>query len=236
MLSVVNTQNRWNQRRKPVSKVNQMQQSESIATLAPALVAAQAELDHAVKGSQNPHLRNRYADLAAVIDAVRPVFAKHGLGFIQSPSFADGLVSVTTRLFHTSGEWMEGTLSSPVSKQDAQGVGSAITYCRRYSLAAMSGISQADDDGEAAVGLGGSLGKVPKASTSDEPKGPSTPPVGTGDRLAQIASAESTDALRKLTTAWKKELPEAELFPLVGPVTARMDVLAKEEAAKKKGK
>ena len=80
------------------------------------------------------------------------MFAEHGLSVMQCPSFADGIVSVETVVMHSSGEWMASTVSAPVSKQDAQGVGSAITYCRRYSLAAVAGIAQEDDDANSAVG------------------------------------------------------------------------------------
>jgi len=120
--------------------------------LAPALASAQGELENAAKASQNPHFRSKYADLAEIINTVRPVLSKHGLSFVQSPSYVDGIVTVETVLLHTSGQWVAGSLAVPVTKQDAQGVGSAITYARRYSLAAIVGIAQEDDDGNAAVG------------------------------------------------------------------------------------
>lgn len=135
-----------NNRRTPMNK------SDSIASLAAALAKAQGEVENATKGSTNPHFRSKYADLAEVLNTVRPVFAKHGLAVTQFPSYAEGVVSVETVLTHSSGEWMSGTISAPVSKQDAQGVGSAVTYCRRYSLAAVAGIAQEDDDGNSAVG------------------------------------------------------------------------------------
>lgn len=127
-----------------------MNKSESIASIAKALAAFTAEAENASKNAKNPHFRSSYADLAEVINTIRPVLAKHCLSFIQSPSFDSGVVSVETMLLHESGEFISGTVSAPVSKQDAQGVGSAITYCRRYGLAAMCGIAQEDDDGNAA--------------------------------------------------------------------------------------
>lgn len=129
-----------------------MNKSESIKELATALAKAQAEIDNAGKNSTNTHFRSKYADLAEVINTTRPVFAKYGLSVAQFPSFSDGVVSVETILLHESGEWMGGTISAPVSKADAQGVGSATTYCRRYSLAALANIAQEDDDAESAVG------------------------------------------------------------------------------------
>jgi hypothetical protein len=124
--------------------------SIDIDQLASALAAAQGEIENASKNSQNPHFRSKYADLAEIINTVRPVFSKHGLAVVQSPSYAEGLVSVTTLLTHKSGQWIRDTATAPASKLDAQGVGSAITYLRRYSLAAFAGIAQEDDDGNAA--------------------------------------------------------------------------------------
>lgn len=127
-----------------------MYASESINELATALALAQGEVENASKTSSNPHFRSRYADLAEIINTVRPVFSKHGLAVVQSPSYAEGLVSVTTLLTHKSGQWIRDVASAPASKLDAQGVGSAVTYLRRYSLAAFAGIAQEDDDGNAA--------------------------------------------------------------------------------------
>lgn len=124
--------------------------SIDIDQLSAALSAAQGELENASKNSQNPHFRSKYADLAEIINTVRPVFAKHGLAVVQSPSYAEGLVSVTTLLTHKSGQWIRDIASAPASKLDAQGVGSCVTYLRRYSLAAFAGIAQEDDDGNAA--------------------------------------------------------------------------------------
>lgn len=124
--------------------------SEEIKDISTALSKAQGELENANKNATNPHFRNNYADLATILNVVRPVLAKHGLAITQHPSFGDGIVYVTSLLSHSSGQWMQSCISTPVSKADAQGVGSAITYCRRYSLAAIAGISQEDDDGNAA--------------------------------------------------------------------------------------
>lgn len=129
-----------------------MIKSESIKELATALAKAQAEIENASKNANNPHFKSRYADLAEVLNTVRPVFSKHGLAVMQMPSFSDGVASVETLITHSSGEWVANIASAPVSKQDAQGVGSALTYLRRYSLAAFAGVAQEDDDGESAIG------------------------------------------------------------------------------------
>ena len=131
-----------------------MLKSEQINDIAAALSLAQGELENAPKTSENVHFKSKYADLAEVINCIRPVFSKHGLAFTQFVSYDAGIVSVETVLMHKGGQWLSGTISAPVSKQDAQGVGSATTYCRRYSLAAVAGLAQEDDDANAAVGHG----------------------------------------------------------------------------------
>ena len=123
-----------------------MNKSDSIKELATALSAAQSEIENASKNAANPHFRSKYADLAEVLNTVRPVFAKHGLGILQFPSYENGTASVETVLTHSSGEFIAGVSSCHVTKDDAQGVGSATTYLRRYSLAAVAGIAQEDDD------------------------------------------------------------------------------------------
>ncbi len=128
-----------------------MNKSESIAAISAAIAKAQAEVENAGKNAANPHFKSRYADLAEILNTVRPVFSAHNLAILQMPSFSDGVASVETMISHSSGEWISSVCSAPVSKQDAQGVGSAITYLRRYSLAAMAGIAQEDDDANSAV-------------------------------------------------------------------------------------
>lgn len=124
-----------------------MNKSESINELAVALAKAQGEIENADKNKVNPHLKSKYADLSEVLNTVRPVLSKFGLSVIQSPSFSSNIVSVETMLLHSSGQFISDSCSCPVAKQDAQGIGAAITYLRRYSLAAFVGISQEDDDG-----------------------------------------------------------------------------------------
>jgi len=115
-----------------------------------ALAQAQFAVENATKGSVNPHFKNRYADLAEVLNTVRPVFSSFGLSIIQNPSFDGAMVSVTTVLGHSGGGYITAVASCVPQKSDAQGVGSATTYLRRYSLASMAGVAQEDDDGQAA--------------------------------------------------------------------------------------
>jgi len=129
-----------------------MIKSDSISELAGALCKAQGEIENASKNASNPHFRSKYADLAEVLNTVRPVMSKNGISISQFPAFEAGVASVETIVMHTSGEWMSGISSAPVQKQDAQGVGSALTYLRRYSLAAIAGIAQEDDDANSSIG------------------------------------------------------------------------------------
>ncbi len=111
-----------------------------------ALSKAQAEIKGAVKDSTNPHFKSRYADLESVIEAVKQPFFKFGLSFVQS---VEGDALVTT-ICHASGGTITSRVPLIIGKNDMQGVGSAITYARRYGLAAAAGVSQTDDDGNAA--------------------------------------------------------------------------------------
>lgn len=130
-----------------------MNKSESIKELATALAKAQGAIKGAVKDSANPFFKSKYADLASVVEAIRSAFAANGLSYVQSvePSDKDE-VRVETTILHSSGEWIGcGVLALPVSKVDAQGYGSALTYARRYSLSAATGVAPEDDDGNAAT-------------------------------------------------------------------------------------
>ena len=128
-----------------------MLQSESIANLAKALSIVQGKLTYAKKDSKNPFFKSNYADLESVWDACRDLLSANGLAVTQFPGeYFEGTMSLTTIITHSSGEWMGQVMSLPVTKPDAQGAGSAITYMRRYALAAVVGVVQADDDGNAA--------------------------------------------------------------------------------------
>ena len=126
--------------------------SPEIGALTKAMASFQAMVENASKKSVNPAFKSKYADLAEVLNTVREDLGKHGLALMQFPSFQGGVAHVETILSHESGQWMAGLASAPVTKQDAQGVGSAITYLRRYSIAAVCGVAQEDDDANGSVG------------------------------------------------------------------------------------
>jgi len=134
-----------------------MKTSETIDKIIPAFIAFQAELPAVPKDSENPafsrgSIKSKYASLGAITEAMRPHLKNHGLGYMQYMAFRDGFQFMITRFVHTSGQWIEddGYLLNP-TKNDPQGMGSAVTYGRRYTISAFSGlISEDDDDGNAA--------------------------------------------------------------------------------------
>lgn len=120
--------------------------------IAAAFVKAQKSFAPALKTSQNPHFRSRYADLSACVEAVIDALNDNGIALMQIPHESDSGVIVETVFVHESGETLSGgKLYTPASKQDPQGYGSALTYARRYGLMAACGIAPEDDDGNAAV-------------------------------------------------------------------------------------
>lgn len=142
-------------------------------TLCAAMASAFAEIEGATKDKTNPAFRSKYADLGSVVDAIKPALVNHGLFFSQITHEAEGGVCVETVVSHSSGERMSfGKLFVPATKQDAQGFGSALTYCRRYSLMAAFGVAPEDDDGNAA------------SQTSRNSNAPSG--VITGEQLAEL--------------------------------------------------
>lgn len=156
-----------------------MNKSETIAQLAEAMAVAQGEMENATKNATNPHFKSNYADLAEVLNTVRPVLSRNGISVTQFPSFGDGLVHVETVIAHKSGEWMSEKCSAPAQKNDAQGVGSAISYLRRYSLAAICGIAQEDDDANAASKGKTTPPPTQKPAAKATPAPPATKPAPT---------------------------------------------------------
>jgi hypothetical protein len=142
-----------------------MKMSNEINELGTALALANEELANPKKTSSNPFFKSKYADLSECVNVSRPVLAKNGLSISQMPSYDLAIVTVETLLIHSSGQWIMSKISAPADKPTAQGIGSAITYCRRYSLAAMVGLAQQDDDGQEAT-----------KSTAKKPKQPPVVP------------------------------------------------------------
>jgi hypothetical protein len=189
-----------------------MTTSESINEIATALAKAQAEIQNVTKDAKNPHFKSDYATLDAVTDTVRPVFSKHGLAVMQMPTFAVGddggnVVTVETLITHSSGQWIRGVSAAPIQKPDPQGVGSATTYLRRYSLAAIAAIAQTDDDGNAASSHG-----TGAASSSKPSAVPAKPAKYDEWRDALTAAADNGTAALKETWQGTKDRPVMPSF------------------------
>jgi hypothetical protein len=131
-----------------------MQHSEQIDQLATALAKAQGSMGGALKDSANPFFKSKYADLESVWTACRKALSENGISVVQGASASETSVAITTMLLHSSGQWMRDTLPLQPKDMSPQGIGSALTYGRRYALAGMVGVYQTDDDGEAAHGRG----------------------------------------------------------------------------------
>ena len=154
-------------------------QSNVIGALAAALSKVQGAMVGAVKDSSNPFFKSKYADLSSVWDACRVQLAANNLCVIQTTAeAADGAVLITT-LAHSSGEWIRSVLPIKVKDNSPQAQGSGLTYARRNALAAIVGVSQIDDDAEAAQGR-------------TAPKKVST------DLLEQINACKTADSLMSL--------------------------------------
>jgi hypothetical protein len=119
--------------------------------IATAFIKAKKEFSPALKDKTNPAFRSKYADLGACLEAVNDALLNNGIAVYQETSEDSTGVTVETVLLHESGETIRsGKLHVPAAKQDPQGFGSALTYCRRYSLITACGIAPEDDDGNAA--------------------------------------------------------------------------------------
>lgn len=129
-----------------------MNQSPTIGALAAALAKAQGEFGPAVKDSANPFFKSRYLSLAGCYAAIADAMSKNGLSVTQLTDYTERGLILTSVLMHSSGEWVSGNYLIKPVKDDPQGVGSATTYARRYTLMAIVGIAAEDDDGEAAHG------------------------------------------------------------------------------------
>ena len=167
-----------------------MNKSESITELAKALNQFQAQVSGAKKKANNPFFKSKYADLEEVINCAKDGLSDNGLSISQFPIAGQGVAGVNTILMHDSGEWMEQELLLSVSKNDPQGMGSAITYARRYAYQAVLGIPSEDDDGARATRP---TQTKPVAQKSTKPSVETI-----------IKSLESQDTLTGLNEKWSK--------------------------------
>lgn len=184
-----------------------MQTSDALNEIATALAKAQAEMTAAPKDANNKHFGSSYASLQSVVEAVREPLAKNGIAFLQGVENADDAVSVTTRLIHTSGQWVETTFAVKPSKADAQGCGSAATYLRRYALMGITGIAPGDDDdGNAAAGLPNGNGAQKAASTRQPAPPPSEIKVQAPNKPGSIQVSGQAQWNEEQWRAWSGAL------------------------------
>jgi hypothetical protein len=210
--------------------------SDTRAELAKAMCKAQAALAPVLKDKTNPAFRSKYADLGAVLEAILPAFNANGLSLIQAPSNDGTLVGVTTFVMHESGEWFETTLRMRPVKPDPQGVGSAITYARRYAALAVAGAAPEDDDGNAASAAAPKQKALPRGEVGPlDSKGMSNRDIKEiHEKLARgIRACSSLDELRAWSKAWTEEidkLPEDIADDLRGIYGRHRDKLKAVEA------
>lgn len=146
-----------------------------------ALAKAQAEIEGAAKDKKNPHFKSSYADLSSVWDACREPLTKNGINVTQWPVHSeDGRLHMVSRMAH-AGQWYRAHASIPAPKQDPQGYGSAITYLRRFALAAMVGVAPRDDDGE------GAMHRNVSSATSPTPNEPMAAKITPNSTWAELA-------------------------------------------------
>ena len=178
-----------------------MNKSDSIKEIAKAMCAAQADMTGAKKTTVNGFFKSKYSDLVSVVEAVKVPFADNGLSYVQFPIEENGRIGIETILMHVSGEFLSNSFTVTLSKQDAQGAGSALTYCRRYSLQAIAGIPSEDDDGNNA--------SKPAKPTYTAPPA-KAPTITKSAILAAFKACKDSAALDKkyekaMTTQWVKD-------------------------------
>lgn len=173
--------------------------SESTGEFSKAMALVQAEIENVAVDASNPAFKrgnkdSKYATLAAVLDVCRPALSKHGIAVLQSPGNDGDQVTVTTRLTHGSGEWMQSTVGVKPDRATAQGLGAATTYLRRFALAAMCGVAQDDDDGNEASGTNGNATSRP----SPQPTQPASRPAQNNAAQGNVSDAQREENARKM--------------------------------------
>jgi ERF superfamily len=198
-----------------------MNQSQSIAALAAALAKAQGQMRGAKKDSDNPFFKSKYADLGEVWNACRDALASNGISIIQTP---DGdtpeTMSLVTTLAHASGEWISGKYPIKPIKLDPQGIGSAITYARRYALAAMVGVASEDDDGESASGR-----QAPPKKSDSQGNAVTKKPTWTPEQTKE-AGAIRADILAEFGDLGDKQLAIVRSRVSYDPPADQIDAIA----------
>ncbi|MFP4137450.1 MAG: ERF family protein [Halomonas sp.] len=201
-----------------------MRTSPSVESIIPALVAAQGEIGGRVaKDAKNPHYRNTYATLDAVLSLAVPVLSRHQLWLTQEPRRVEGGVEIETAIYHASGEWVAyEPVFMPASKADAQGYGSAITYGRRYALLPVLSLAPADDDGNAAAASAPAAVQYITAQQAEELR----------SRMEALG-ADAQRFLQYLGVPALEQLPASALAKARAALDAKAQQAAQQKAAQK---
>jgi len=173
-----------------------MSHSESIVNLSKALFQFQGRISKIQKDSNNPFFKSKYASLSHILDNINPLLIEHGILIMQHP--VDGqsadVVSLSTMIVHAeTGEYLESVFSMSPTKKDPQGIGSCITYMRRYALVSILklNVDEDDDDGNAASASA-------PASAPASARASASVPSFVLELKDKISIAQSADELSKL--------------------------------------
>ena len=184
-----------------------MEKSESIKNIAAALITFQIKVSKVNKDATNPFFKSKYASLSNIQDAILIPLNESGLSYMQFP---DGQHGLTTIIMHESGEWLQSTYTMRPVKDDPQGIGSSITYQKRYALAGALALN-IDDDDDANTGTFG--GKTPEKAAENNKREAETLQRNLNSILSKIAQAESVEALTEIKQdAIKKGVGEVKEF------------------------
>ena len=224
--------------------------SEQIDKLMPAVVKAWASIEAAVKNSTNPHLKNHYADLSSLMDAIKKPMADNGLAVFQPVSSMEGDLPgaiVETYIMHTSGQWMMSSFSMVSNDRKPQAIGATITYARRYALGAMLGmVAEEDDDGNSGSGTTGPRQSAPRPTPQSQPKPQSAPaktePAAEADndtevarqlrnKLMELTGTDMTVIKQYFKGIWPDGSPK-ESAPYVKPLNDAVAYVARGEKEK----
>ena len=191
-----------------------------------ALAKAQAAMDNVVKDSANPHFKSRFASLAAVRDVVIPALAEQGIAVVQMPgNDSEGRVTIQTVLLHESGTLDCGTVATTATVRggnEAQALGSAVSYLRRYSLAAICGVAQEDDDGNAS----GPSGRSQARQRPNTGRVPEYSPQHVRNALVHMFGDLSEEANRTEAEGMVRETTGFAMEEMMGSKTAREAVIS----------
>ncbi|WP_214783286.1 ERF family protein [Exiguobacterium sp. S3] len=192
-----------------------MKHSETLASIAKALAAFQAEVKQPEKSAKNPHFKSNYVPLEGVVDVVNKFGPKHGLSYMQEPIYQDEKAGAQTMVMHESGEWIlfEPLLLPVGQKATAQTAGSAITYARRYSLGSAFGIASEVDDDANSASDNANQNPAKQQPRKQAPKVSETQIAvlkGIADAIADKVNVENEEVYRKFNIAGVQTVEDFE--------------------------